>query len=45
MIAAWVIMLFYPLTFAADLHGLAKVDKKKRAGRSSRYKKPCRSLQ
>ena len=29
LIAAWIIMLFYPLTFAADLHGLAKVDKKK----------------
>lgn len=29
LIAAWVIMLFYPLTFAANLHGLAKVDKKK----------------
>lgn len=25
---AWVIMLFYPLTVAEDLHGLAKVDKK-----------------
>lgn len=28
LIAAWVIMLFYPLTFAEKLHDLAKVDKK-----------------
>ncbi|MFJ7755820.1 hypothetical protein ACQKGI_21515 [Peribacillus muralis] len=28
LIMAWVIMLFYPLTVAGDLHGLAKVDKK-----------------
>ncbi|WP_230162770.1 hypothetical protein [Peribacillus sp. Bi96] len=28
LIAAWVVMLFYHITFAGDLHGLAKVDKK-----------------
>lgn len=28
LILAWVIMLFYPITFAADLHGWTKVDKK-----------------
>ncbi|MFC9598887.1 hypothetical protein ACFY5J_18295 [Peribacillus butanolivorans] len=28
LIAAWIIMLFYPLTFADKLHDLAKVDKK-----------------